>query len=125
MLMIRFQRIGRTNDAAFRIVVIDKERAAKAGAIVEQVGTYSPHSKAMTLDAESVKLWVSKGAQLSDSVKNLLIEKKVMEGTKANSLPRRPSSAKAPEGTAPAEVAAVTEQHEATPVAEPSEAAAA
>ena len=83
MLMIRFQRIGRTNDAAFRIVVIDKERAAKAGAIVEQVGTYNPHTKAMTLDEASVKMWVSKGAQLSDSVKNLLITKKVMEGKKA------------------------------------------
>lgn len=81
--MIRFQRIGRTNDAAFRIVVIDKERAAKAGAIVEQVGTYNPHTKAMTLDEASVKAWVSKGAQLSDSVKNLLITKNVMEGKKA------------------------------------------
>ena len=30
MLMIRFQRIGRTNDPAFRIVVLEKERAAKA-----------------------------------------------------------------------------------------------
>jgi small subunit ribosomal protein S16 len=83
MLMIRFQRIRRTNDAAFRIVVIDKERAAKAGAIVEQVGTYNPHTKAMTLDQASVKLWLSRGAQLSDSLKNLLINKKVMEGKKA------------------------------------------
>lgn len=81
-MMIRFQRIGRTNDAAFRIVVIDKERAAKAGAIVEQVGTYNPHTKAMTLDEASVKMWISKGAQLSDSVRNLLINKKVMEGKK-------------------------------------------
>jgi small subunit ribosomal protein S16 len=91
MLMIRFQRIGRTNDAAFRIVVIDKERAAKAGAIVEQVGTYNPHTKTMTLDEASVKTWMSKGAQLSDSLKNLLINKKVMEGKKANVLPRRPA----------------------------------
>lgn len=81
--MIRFQRIGRTNDAAFRIVVIDKERAAKAGAIVEQVGTYNPHTKAMTLDEASVKMWMSKGAQLSDSLKNLLINKKVLDGKKA------------------------------------------
>jgi small subunit ribosomal protein S16 len=80
--MIRFQRIGRTNDAAFRIVVIDKERAAKAGAIVEQLGTYNPHTKAVTLNEESLKAWTGKGAQLSDSVKNLLINKKLIEGKK-------------------------------------------
>lgn len=122
MLMIRFQRIGRTNDAAFRIVVIDKERAAKAGAIVEQVGTYNPHSKAMTLDAESVKGWMGKGAQLSDSVKNLLIEKKVLEGKKANSLPRRPKAPEvvaAPEAPAAKPVAA-----EAAPETPPEEVAA-
>ena len=87
--MIRFQRIGRTNDAAFRIVVLDKERAAKAGAIVEQVGTYNPHTKAMTLDEAAVNGWISKGAQLSDSLKNLLINKKVLEGKKFASVSKK------------------------------------
>lgn len=89
MLMIRFQRIGRTNDPAFRIAVLEKERAAKAGKIVEQVGTYNPKSKALTLDTEAVKAWIAKGAQPTDSIRNLLINQKVIEGKKINVLPKK------------------------------------
>ncbi|MDP1689933.1 MAG: 30S ribosomal protein S16 [bacterium] len=84
--MIRFQRIGRTNDPAFRIVVLEKERAAKAGNIVELLGTYNPRSKALTLNEEQVKYWISKGAQPTDSIHNLLINKKIIEGKKINAL---------------------------------------
>lgn len=89
MLMIRFQRIGRTNDPAFRIVVLEKERAAKAGNVVELLGTYNPRSKALTLDDEQVKYWISKGAQPTDSIHNLLVNKKIIEGKKVNVLPRK------------------------------------
>ena len=89
MLMIRFQRIGRTNDPAFRIVVLEKERAAKAGNIVELLGTYNPRSKALTLNEESVKGWIAKGAQPTDSIRNLLINKKIIEGKKVNALPKK------------------------------------
>jgi len=89
MLMIRFQRIGRANDPAFRIVVLEKERAAKAGNIVEQLGTYNPRSKALTLNAEQVKHWIAMGAQPTDSIRNLLISQKVIEGKKVNALPKK------------------------------------
>lgn len=89
MLMIRFQRIGRTNDPAFRIVVLEKERAAKAGNIVELLGTYNPKSKALTLNEESVKGWIAKGAQPTGSIHNLLVTKGVIEGKKVNVLPRK------------------------------------
>ena len=87
--MIRFQRIGRTNDPAFRIVVLEKERAAKAGNIVEQLGTYNPKSKALTLKEDRVKKWIAQGAQPTDSIRNLLISKKVIEGKKVNVLPKK------------------------------------
>lgn len=89
MLMIRFQRIGRTNDPAFRIVVLEKERAAKAGNVVEQVGTYNPRTKALTMNEEQIKHWISMGAQPTDSIRNLLISKKVVEGKKVNALPKK------------------------------------
>ena len=89
MLMIRFQRIGRTNDPAFRIVVLEKERAAKAGNILEQLGTYNPRSKALTLNEDQVKHWISKGAQPTDSIHNLLINKGVITGKKVNVLPKK------------------------------------
>jgi small subunit ribosomal protein S16 len=106
MLMIRFQRIGRTNDPAFRIVVLEKERAAKSGRITEQLGTYNPRTKAFTLDAAKVKEWITKGAQPTPSMHNFLITKGVIEGKKINVLPRKhpikDEAAIAVEATAPA-----------------------
>ena len=89
MLMIRFQRIGRTNDPAFRIVVLEKSRAAKAGSITEQLGNYNPKSKAFTIDAERVKEWIAKGAQPTGTVRNLLITKGIIEGKKVNVLSKK------------------------------------
>jgi len=113
MLMIRFQRTGRTNDPTFRIVVLEKERAAKAGNIVELLGTYNPRSKALTLDEEQVTHWISMGAQPTDSIKNLLINKGVITGKKVNVLPKKsPQKSEAAikaeaEAAAAAKVAAV------------------
>ena len=87
--MIRFQRVGRTNDPAFRIVLLEKERAAKTGRVNEQLGTYNPKSKALTLNEERVKYWIRMGAQPTDSIHNLLITKKVIEGKKVNALPKK------------------------------------
>ena len=124
-MMIRFQRIGRTNDPAFRIVVLEKERAAKAGNILELLGTYNPRSKALTLDEEQVKYWMSKGAQPTDSIRNLLINKKVIEGKKVNALPKKtPQNPTSPEatkgaGSEVAETASVPTEAEVAAEAEP------
>ena len=89
MLMIRLQRIGRTNDPSFRIVVLEKARAAKTGRITEQVGTYNPRTKAFAADIERIKARRAHGAQISPSLMNLLIEKGLMEGKKTNVLPKK------------------------------------
>lgn len=82
MLMIRFQRIGRKNDAAFRIAVLEKTAGPKAGKYVDLVGTYNPKTKATTFKADSIKDWMAKGAQVSPSVMNLLIKENIIEGAK-------------------------------------------
>jgi small subunit ribosomal protein S16 len=89
MLMIRFQRIGRKNDAAFRIAVLEKTSGPKAGKYVDLVGTYNPKTKATTIQGEKVKDWVKKGAQVSPSVMNLLINNKVMEGKKTQVISKK------------------------------------
>ncbi|TSC70837.1 MAG: small subunit ribosomal protein S16 [Parcubacteria group bacterium Gr01-1014_49] len=124
MLMIRFQRIGRTNDPAFRIVVLEKERAAKAGNVVEQLGTYNPRSKALTLDAEAVKKWIANGAQPTGSIHNLLINKGIITGKKVNVLSKKTPQKKEGAEAAPAaaEAAAPTEA-EVVAEAEPAPAA--
>ncbi len=83
MLMIRFQRIGRKNDAAFRMAVLPKASGPKAGKFVDLVGTYNPKTKAMTADGAKIKDWVAKGAQMSPSLQNLLVKNGIIEGTKS------------------------------------------
>jgi small subunit ribosomal protein S16 len=123
MLMIRFQRIGRTNDPAFRIVVLEKERAAKAGNIVELLGTYNPRSKALTLNEEQVKHWISKGAQPTGSIHNLLINKGVIQGKKVNVLSKKtPQKDEAAEAAA-AEAAKAAAAAEAVAAEAPAESA--
>ncbi len=127
--MIRFQRIGRTNDPAFRIVLIEKERAAKAGNINELLGTYNPKSKALNLKEDRIKYWISVGAQPTDSIHNLLISQKIIEGKKRNVLPKKTytkteeaaveAPAAEPEAALPSEeaVAAEAEPAEEAPAA--------
>jgi small subunit ribosomal protein S16 len=82
MLMIRFQRIGRKNDPAFRIVVLEKTSGPKAGKYVELVGTYNPKTKAANIQGDKIEAWVAKGAQVSDSVHNLLVKQGIRTGDK-------------------------------------------
>ena len=121
--MIRFQRIGRKNDAAFRMAVLEKTAGPKAGKYVDLVGAYNPKTKAVTYKADRIKDWISKGAQVSPSLKNLLIKEGVLEGQKAAVIPKKTlekniaktraeeeaAAAKAAEEAAKAEVAAKAE----------------
>lgn len=113
MLMIRFQRIGRKNDPAFRIAVLEKASGPKAGKYVDLVGTYNPKTKESSLKPELIKEWVAKGAQVSPSVMNLLIAKGVYEGKKIQVI-----SKKNLEKNKPAEVVAQPEAPTAEVVAE-------
>lgn len=81
MLTIRFNRIGKKNKAQFRIVV-QEHTVAPGGRHVEVVGSYDPHSKNGVFQGERIKYWIEKGAQVSDSVYNLLIAKEIISGKK-------------------------------------------
>ena len=81
MLVIRFQRVGRKNDPAYRIVVTEK-RSKPHGIGVEIVGSYHPKTKHTVLAGERILHWIGKGAQPSATVHNLLIKKGVKKGIK-------------------------------------------
>lgn len=89
MLMIRLQRIGRKNQAAFRVLVVDSHQGPKSGKSIETLGSYSPHTNVFTVKKDRVLEWMSKGAQVSDTVHNLLVTNKIIEGKKINVLPRK------------------------------------
>jgi small subunit ribosomal protein S16 len=81
MLIIRFQRRGRTNDPAFRVVVTEKRSKPKSGEL-EILGSYHPKTKQTLLKNERILYWISKGAKVSPTVHNLLITKGVLQGKK-------------------------------------------
>lgn len=83
MVAIRLSRVGKKNHPTFRVVVSDK-RKDTIGTALEILGSYDPHASPMKLelDAERVKYWLSVGAQPSDTVHNLLIEKGLLSGQK-------------------------------------------
>jgi len=86
MLMIRLQRTGKKHDPSYRVVLIDSRRAAKSGSVLEILGDYSATKKKYNLKAEKIKNWISKGAQVSDTVHNCLVKEKIIEGEKRDVL---------------------------------------
>ncbi len=82
MLVIRFLRVGKKNQPSFKIVVIEKTRAPRSGRFIERVGFYNPLTKDRKINAERVKYWLEVGVKPSDTVWNLLVEEKVVDGKK-------------------------------------------
>lgn len=82
MLTIRLHRIGKTNQPSFKIVVVDKRTSAAAGKFCEEVGSINRVTKQTRVDKDRVNYWISKGAQPSDTVHNILISEKIIAGKK-------------------------------------------
>jgi len=127
---MRLQRVGRKNDPSYRIVVTDKRTGPKSNKHVAIIGSYNPKMNHIQLKADEAKEWLSKGVQPSDTVHNILVGQKVIEGKKINVLPRKSpivdeeALKKAEEEAAAKAEAEAAKSEEATeePVAEESEA---
>ncbi len=89
MLKIRLQRIGRKNDPAFRAVLTDSKNSTKSGRFLEILGTYNPKAGETNFKSDRITYWVSKGAQLSDTMHNFLVHQKVIQGKKKNVLQKK------------------------------------
>jgi small subunit ribosomal protein S16 len=98
MLTIRLHRIGKTNRPSFKMVVVDKRISAAAGKFREEVGSVNRIAKQINLNKERIIYWISKGAQPSPSVNNILVSQKVIEGKKIanHAQPKRPAAEVAP-----------------------------
>ncbi|MEP7247478.1 MAG: 30S ribosomal protein S16 [Gammaproteobacteria bacterium] len=75
MVTIRLTRRGATNRPFYSVVVTDS-RKRQGGANLEPVGYFNPIARKgepkLKLDLPRIDYWVSKGAQQSDRVKNLV-----------------------------------------------------
>ena len=89
MLKIRLQRVGRRNNPSYRVVAVDSRAAAKKGKTVELLGSYDAIRKTQKFNKERILFRIGQGAQVSDTVHNLLIAQNMLEGKKKNVLPKR------------------------------------
>jgi small subunit ribosomal protein S16 len=90
MLKIRLQRIGKKHEPVYRVVVGKSQNGPKSGKFIEVLGSYDARSKNQnTLNKERVQHWISMGAQVSDTVHNLLVNEKVIDKKKINALPKK------------------------------------
>lgn len=81
MLVIRLSRVGKKKHPTYRVIVSEKTKDT-VGDYLEQLGHYDPHVNKAVFKAERIQYWISKGAQPSGVVHNLLIDNKVIEGEK-------------------------------------------
>jgi small subunit ribosomal protein S16 len=84
LVKIRLQRTGRKNRPFYRIQVLD-ERTRRDGASIEQLGWYDPvardEAKQLNLNEERAKYWLSKGAQPSDTMRDILAKRNLIDRT--------------------------------------------
>jgi small subunit ribosomal protein S16 len=88
MLMIRLQRVGRKHDPSFRVVLTDRRNSTKSGRIAEVLGFYDARKGKPNFEADRIKYWMGKGAQLTETVNNMLIDAKIITGKKMNVMAR-------------------------------------
>ena len=73
MLAIKLMRTGAKKRPSYRIVVKEKQ-SKRDGAFLENLGTYNPTREPaeINLKAERVRYWIEKGAQPTETVRQLI-----------------------------------------------------
>jgi small subunit ribosomal protein S16 len=89
MLKIRLQRIGRKNEAAFRLVLTESKNGPQSGKFKEILGSYTLKNDKVAIDQDRVKHWLKHGTQVSDTAYNMLVKEGVIEGRKKNVLSKK------------------------------------
>lgn len=86
MLMIRLQRVGKPKQPAYRFIVSDKTKDTQWGSL-ENLGNFSPLGKtSLNLKKDRIQYWLSKGAQCSATVHNILVNEGLIKAKKAKNV---------------------------------------
>ncbi len=72
MLAIRLQRLGRKGYPTYRLAVQDSHRHPTSGRVVSYLGSYNPHTKEVSIDAQKAQTYLNNGAQPTPRVAQLL-----------------------------------------------------
>ena len=128
MVRIRLKRTGTRNLACFRVVVMD-QRSSRDGKAIEELGYYDPCKKIEVIDLERADYWKSVGADISETVQDIIDRKR--NGIVLKDRVRKPGMSKKAAAKAAAEAeakakaaeeaaaAAAAAQAEAAPEAAP------
>lgn len=81
MLTIRLSRIGKKKKPMYRLVVSEKARDPY-GRALEILGSYNPFTKELITKKDRIEYYLGNGAQMSNTVNNLLLENKIIKGDK-------------------------------------------
>lgn len=92
MLVIRYQRTGRSGHAQYRLVVQDARRSPTSGKVVAQLGSYNPHTKVAVLNSQRIGHFLNHGAQPSERAA-LLLKKEGIKLPKWVVMPKKRKSA--------------------------------
>lgn len=109
--MIRLTRVGKKKHPTYRVVVQQKQKAPSSN-VLEILGHYDPHTNPATVEVKAERLshWISKGAQLSDTMHNLMVSKGLVKGEKRRIVPEpKPVVEEAPAAVTPTTPAEKTE----------------
>ena len=89
MLKMRLQRVGRKHETSFRLVLTDSKNSTKSGRFKEILGSFDPRKSTDAFKVDRVKHWLAKGTAVTDTVHNLFVTHKIIDGKKINVLPRK------------------------------------
>lgn len=82
MVRLRLMRLGRRHRPFYRLNAID-QRTRRNGKVIEALGWYNPLAgqgeQEVELKVERIQYWLSKGAQPSDTVRDILARNEVLD----------------------------------------------
>jgi small subunit ribosomal protein S16 len=78
MLKIKLSRTGKKNQARYRVVVCEAKSKNTGGQAIDILGYYNPTdpTNRLVINSDQYKVWLSKGAQPTDTVRQLVAKQK-------------------------------------------------
>ena len=101
MLKIRLQKVGKKNSPSFRVVLVEHTFRPQ-GKFIELLGSYNKTQKQKNLNKERILYWISKGAQVSPTMHNMLVDEKIIDKAKVKSWKPKKKAEEAKPASAPA-----------------------
>ena len=81
MISIKLRPVGKKKQISYRVVILPK-KSKLVGRYIDDLGWYNPHTNKFLINAEKAKQWLANGAQPTDTVHNILVDAKIIEGKK-------------------------------------------